>query len=562
MHPIAGTAAAVVLLLPLIYVYDRSHHTSCECSVPAPLVPCAMAPLVPGATATGRVSDPGVFAAQPGAMALQVTGDVSVARGTLTIEDGDIMLGGYSLRNVLAAVVAQGRASCGGIPCVRGVHDFLRTCQCICEAGWSGAACDTFDCFGRGTWNPALQRCDCDAPYERSTRCEYRLCRGVMATSCEPLLSTGCDEDGVFPADNCTERCAAPGGCAFRLNWGRSRAPTADYRVGLCGAAFSADGMFVSFGAMQCASNLSAAECAAVFEREAPICCLYGDNCGRAVCSSASCCAQRRERIACLDAGCAWASNRVCADPRLVNTSSDCELPPRFNVTGAWSTNVVGCSGGSEAFAVASAASAAAAEAAAACPATARDRFAATVNEVCGAQVTPECRTALRAELDSLAWPELVAGPLPSLTPFRMDMLLANGSDSGSSLGACRNRLCVAARRDALAFIFVPGSPARRLGSEWQEEHASGFLVVKARGQISCIASSELSELLQIQLYSADGIYLVPTAATQPDCGVFVLPMDGIMFDEEGERVVAQNAAGNLVWGDVLNVVRLQITPL
>lgn len=529
MHPVSGTAAAVLLLLPLIFMLRDD-----ECPrapPPPPQTPAAAAPVAAAAPA-GRVSDPGVFAAQPGTRALTVSGDVDVVRGTLTVSDGDIVVNGHSLRNVLAAIVEQGRASCGGIPCVHGVHDFLRTCQCVCEAGWTGAACDAFDCFGRGDWNAALQRCDCDPPYERSTRCEFRMCRGVMATACEPLLSTGCDEDGVFPADGCTERCAAPGGCRYRLNWGRSRAPTADYMVGLCGVAFSADGAFTSFAAMQCASNLSSTECGAVFAREAPLCCLYGANCGRTICSSASCCAQRRQRTSCLDAGCAWASGRVCADPRLVNTSSDCELPPQFNLTGTWSTNVVGCNE-------------------TVCPATAVDRYAAALRDVCGTQAPAgACLPALRARLDREAWPELMAGPLPSLTPFRLDVLLANGSDSGRSVGACRGgRLCSAARRDALVFTFVPGSPAGLL-SAWQEQHASGFLIVQAGGQLSCVASSETPELLQMQMFSADGVYLVPAAAAQPACGVYVLPVNGTLRDERGERV----ATSDFVWGydDVL----------
>ena len=536
MHPIAGAAVAVVLLLPAIYVAMQSHHQQCVCTAaPQPTLPAAQ-PTASDPPA-GRVQDPGVFAAQPGARALTVSGDVDVLRGTLNVEDGDILLNGRSLRNVLAAVVEQGQAACGGIPCVHGVHDFLRTCQCICETGWTGAACDTFGCFGHGTWNAALQRCDCDPPYERSTRCEYRLCRGVMATTCEPLLSTGCDVDGVFPADNCTERCGAPQSCAYRLNWGRSRAPTADYKVGLCGAAFSADGLFTSIAAMQCASNLNSTECSEIFEREAPLCCPFGADCGRPTCTSASCCAQRTSSTSCLAAGCVWASGRVCADPRIVQCGplDDCEMPSHRNVTGAWSTNVVGCN-------------------ATVCPITAVDRYAAAVRDICGGSCTTTLQlTLLRARLDHDAWPELVSGPLPSLVPFSVDVRFGNGTDTLQSLGACRTRrfqrLCVVPRTRALRFTFVPGTPAGLL-TPWQEEHASGFLVARVDHHIACVAASGLSELLQVQLFDSDGVFLSPVSAAQPACGVYVLPLDGMFYDETGELALRVGADGVVVWGE------------
>jgi hypothetical protein len=554
MHPIAGTAAAVVLLLAAIW--HEQPPPAAPAAPPAPAQACSCGGSAAGSGAAGggggSVRDPGVFAAQPGELALSVSGGVSIVDGTLAVDDGDIVLNGRSLRTVLAAIVEQGRASCGGIPCVRGVHDFLRTCQCICEAGWTGAACDVFDCFGHGDWNAALQRCDCDPPYERSTQCEYRQCRGVMATSCAPLLSTGCDADGVFPADNCTERCAAPQSCAYRLNWGRSRLPTLDYMVGLCGAAFSADGAFASFAAMQCASSLSSDECVGIFELEAPFCCLYGADCGRPTCSSASCCAQRTARSSCLAAGCAWASGRVCALPALIDTTRDCELPPRLNVSGLWSVNVVGCDD-------------------AACPVTARDRYIAAIVDVCGAaaaggaaggalNASSACLAPLRARLDGESWPELISGPLPSLAPFT----IAAASGSVSAVGACRSKgspfsqLCLVPSAKALTFTFVPGTPASLL-SEWQEEHASGFLVTHVDGRIACVATSEIDELLQVQLYSADGIYLVAAAASQPGCGVFVLPppllpdsssSGGDFRDEAGERVAVADSAGLLSWGE------------
>ena len=481
---------------------------------------------------TGRIANPGLFAADHGSFALDVNGDMRVVGGTLDVT-GDIRINGRSVGNLLWAIINQGRASCAGIPCVHGVHDFLRTCTCICEDGWSGQACDTFDCFGNGDWNTALQRCDCYPPFEASTQCEYQLCRGVMMHTCTALLESGCDIPGAFPADNCVDVCAAPRPCSARANWGRALLPSSDYMVGVCGGGFDgANG--VTVGAMQCPPGVNTSQCISIFRAEAPVCCSPGSPCGGPSCSNAACCLQLTSRDSCLLLGCVWASGKVCMHASIARTSVDCELPVVPSTSGRWSRFSYGCTETS-------------------CPQTAVDRYVQIYTDACGEFYSndSDCLSDAFDAVNSDAWPELLSSPIPPSSTFRL--LLTN--DSG--LGQCKygnglslSRLCKRPIKDSLVFTFVPAAASSP--TQWQQSSASGYIIAVDShggigGKVVCIASSGLSPFLAMQLFPDDSIYL--PSIDDGICGIYVLPFaDHFFRTESGDEMMLVDDTGVALW--------------
>jgi len=530
MHPITGTVLAVLLLLPSLWILQVEEH-GCECPITA--ASTATEPRVVTAT-TGPVADPGIFGAQPGSFAIQTAGSVLVSNGDLQVVNGDILLRGRSLLGVLNAMIEQGRAACAGIPCVHGVHDFLLTCHCICEDGWVGQACDTYTCNGNGAWNTALQRCDCAAPYEASTQCRYQMCRGVMALTCPPLLSSGCDVAGQLPADGCSQTCAAPQSCARRANWGRAYRPTAGFRAGICGGGFLMD--TVQIAAMQCEDGVTASECADIFDEQAPYCCSPGARCGAVVCRDIACCAQRTDREACLSAGCAWASGRVCMDPSVANVTVDCEVAPTFG--DHWTVFSYACTD-------------------ATCPVSAQSRYQQIYLDACNATALFEpgnpCLDVAYAAVNLDAWPELLPSPVPLFSSFRLDLT----GDAAIGLCSTANTLCRVSRAHAAQFSFVPAAASEP--TEWQEAGASGYLLLRDGHRLVCIVSSTLPSFVTLQVFTGRGIPVSPIDDNM--CGIFVLPANrsGLFKDEEGERDLSIEADSVAVWGTNGSIITLSI---
>lgn len=534
MHWSASVAISVLMVLPAIWylrqqIIDEEQYVI---TLPPPQ-PIIFQPS--DASTTGRVANPGVFAADHGSFALDVKGDMRLVGGTLDIT-GDIRINGYSLKGILWAMINQGRAACAGIPCVHGVHDFLRTCICICEDGWTGQACDVFDCFGNGDWNTALQQCDCNIPFEQSTRCEFQLCRGVMMHTCPALLQSGCDTPGAFPEDECTEVCAAPQKCASRANWGRALLPSNGYMVGVCGGGFDNAGG-VSIGAMRCPQSANASECVAIFRAEAPVCCSPGSQCGGPSCSNAACCSQLTSRASCLTLGCVWASGRVCMHPLVAKTSVDCELPAVPTTSGRWSRFFYGCTDRT-------------------CPQSAVERYVQTYIDACGTfesspyENNTACLTEAFTAVNADAWPELLETSVPLTATFRL--LLTNNS----GLGQCVDRsgllfLCERPIADLLAFTFVPAAASSP--SQWQQSAASGYFISAERGhseggKLQCIVSSGLSPLLRMQLFPRDAIYL--TSVDNGLCGIYVLSsaLHDVFRSESGDETIAITSDGIAIW--------------
>lgn len=553
----AAFAAAVIVLLPLIWhhrdvtrVQLSSQQTTLEMLVRASATAAQISnEQASHATTSGRVIDPGLFAAQPGSLALDVSGDVRVT-GQLTV-DGDILLNGRSIGSFLTSLMNQGRAACGSVPCIHGFHEFLRTCRCVCESGWSGQACDRHQCNGNGLWNAALQRCDCTPPFEASTQCRFQLCRGVMATQCPPLYESGCDTPGAF-ADNCSDVCAAPQGCSRRANWGRALAPSLGYRVGICGGGFvlapggdaqpmdgfvvDDDRVSVRIGAMVCSPLATVLQCVTQFNVEAPYCCAPGAECGEPACADMSCCAQRLRRDSCLAAGCAWASGRVCMLPAIADTSTDCELPLLANTAGSWSYYSSTVSGKQ----------------------TARDRYAQIYTDACGTvapvnasvAVNSTCLAAAYAAVNADAWPELAADAMDNLASFTLET-------ANHTVGECDGMLCLKSRGTAGArFHFV--AAAALAPTAWQTAHSSGYLLTRVSTRLMCVVSSRLPLLLALQLYR-EGIPL--TSADGKYCGVYVLPINNTLYDEDGTRVLTLDASGKPVWG-VSAPLTLRVQPV
>ena len=523
MHPLVGAVVATVILLPAIW---HARQRTCEPAAPAAVAPVSSNPSTLATPAAGRVVNPGLFAAQPGDLALDVSG-VARLQGALDVV-GDLRLNGRSLGSILQALLDQGRAACGSIPCVHGVHEFLRTCRCVCEDGWSGQACDTHACNGNGLWNAALLRCECTPPFESSTQCRYQLCRGVMATTCPALLETGCDTPGAF-ADNCSDVCAAPQSCSRRANWGRALVPALGYRVGICGAGFvltgglDEDEQQVRMGAMVCASTSNISQCAAQFLAEAPYCCAPGAECGAPACADTSCCAQRLHRESCLRVGCVWASGRVCMFPAVADTSTDCELPLLTNTAGTWSYHSSMTRGRQ----------------------TARVRYAQLYEATCGTIAPINASTPVNSSCLALAFDLVNAEPWPEMAESSVGYLaIFELATTDGFLGECSGVLCkTESASHALRFQFIPAASSSP--TAWQTSRASGFLLTRAGGRLVCIGSSRMPALLSMQLYRA-GIPLVSVDSEY--CGIYVLPDGGQLRDEDGTRALAFDSTRIAVW--------------
>ena len=177
------------------------------------------------------------FAAPPGEP-ITFYGPI-VVQGTITCTDVVTAKGSVVTGQTRDASYASER--CGDLACVHGIQRSLTDCVCVCDTHWSGPACTVHDCFGHGTWVPAVTAmhgyCACDDAYISDMMCQYTMCNGMLADTCEAVAGMGCESPAAI-GTNCSNECLQPAPCPARRNWGIPHYPTLAHMFGLCGAGF------------------------------------------------------------------------------------------------------------------------------------------------------------------------------------------------------------------------------------------------------------------------------------------------------------------------------------
>lgn len=147
----------------------------------------------------------------PAALALSALGAVYVQGEIITDSCVRFVYRGrpVDLCDLYGALLQLNREACA-VECQYGILD--GSCNCICETGWSGAACDTNTCSGRGTWSNG--ECTCTDPtYDPAFFCATRICaHGALDLTGNCVCSDGysgpaCDVPGGACGAGCAGTC-------------------------------------------------------------------------------------------------------------------------------------------------------------------------------------------------------------------------------------------------------------------------------------------------------------------------------------------------------------------
>jgi hypothetical protein len=540
---------------------------------------CETSSLVP---AELRAPDPpprhvGEFVAADGnSYAGQFYGAVRV-HGTLDVT-GDVRAGGASLWRWQAAFDAMAGTICADTDCgAHGVPAVLTDCLCICDPGWSGAACTEFDCHGHAiAW--ADGRCVCSGAWDPDTDCQLQWCHGVLtaaetcATDTPPPPET-CSGHGVAVDDVCvctTEgaaglacqyvcatraidnaECVDAGGHALRGNWGHDMPPRSDTHTGVCGGGYTASPTEVAVSTFTCPANSTFEECEARWAAEAPLCCAPGALCDTPPIgvSDAVACALT-SAAACRSRGCALCPTAG-AEPVCVAreyAAADCDAYQWATVDPGWTTWTYACPGESRVPGTL-------------CDPSARAEYLAMYAAACNitadviddpqlldlSAATPACLAAARALVNAAAWPQLAVA-YPALGAYvtittTSEPTCATGLTLGmlphaqtyNSLGGPAVWSCwpeadpAAFRLQLVPPIVPPSAPNLVAGSSMY------VMTQDAYGYVYCLAgeppdADEAAQLLAYEAATDAGVWRQVTLVTAHlACGAFRVDQTQLM---------------------------------
>jgi hypothetical protein len=363
--------------------------------------------------ATGDIGDP------PGSYFLQA--DLAVlAHGNIEvtgklIASEDVIVAGQSLSLFFTSLWDQISSVCA-TTCVHGMPAFLVDCACQCEEHWAdGNDCSVHDCFDHGIFDVTTGFCVCQRAFTVESFCASQLCPNGTYTTAEDCItpdtvSTWCEDAGaVFP--NCQITCASPiidpVACPVRVNWGIDLLPNSSIlQTGICGGGYTANPTSLMISALECDPDDMVA-CQEQWDAEAPFCCAPGARCTGARCDAedSACCALLSiDRVACMQSGCAWCSDTVCAATGLADLDVDCEVMVTTTITGNWHTWDYSCAVDDPGNTI--------------CDTASRDTYLSIYSDECGGSdpfdgiyildnTTTECLTNARAQINMAVWPHL-----------------------------------------------------------------------------------------------------------------------------------------------------------
>lgn len=523
-------------------------------------------------------------------VALRVFGDARV-HGRLEVTELAVVGSGVPLTRWMRIFDRAAATECAGVDCgLHGAPSVLTDCSCDCDAGWSGAACSEFDCYGHGTYD-GTGRCACDGAWEASTLCRQQWCRGHLTEeeTCpedEPE-ATVCSGRGVAVGSTCvcTTEGASGRSCEYvcatrnvgdadcrtdtgplRGNWGHDMPPTSVTFTGVCGGGYTASPTTVSIGVLTCPPDLDGTACRARWDAEAPTCCAPGVSCTAPACGATDtgCCALL-SAAACQDNGCALCPTvfgpPVCAARAYADT--DCATVTWTSFGSGWTTWRYSCP--SEAR-----------EPGTVCDPAARAEYLQMYVAACNLSVagddpiadpqlfdlsnaTTACLAAARALINAAAWPELTtaypsvgvyttitAGGVPDCPTVTLGMLPS--AQRPGSLGGPAVWTCLPdAAKQAFRVQLVP--PAVTPTAPNLVAGTSMYIMQQDRfGQVYCLwneppTADEAAQLSAYDTAVALAVWRLTSYVSAADtCGAFRVDQDELLNAEWSRALLPNNS--------------------